>query len=192
MGVRVLQQFNYLDIVIIILSLRICYVAVKTGLAVEFFKLLGIIFSIYIASHYYISFSDSLQKRFFHQAVPIDFVDFIVFVLLAIASNLCFVFLRFAFSRFMKMEAAPNLNKYGALILGLGRSYFAIGLLVYLLMVSSISYLSNSVKHSYIGSRFSSVSAQTYTWIWGNIFSKFLPQERHNSVVNEIKDNSSK
>ena len=192
MGLRVLQQMNYLDIVIVILGIRICYIAAKTGIAVEFFKLLGVLSSIYIASHYYTAFSDSFQQRFLHQSVPLEFIDFIVFILLVIAVYLGFVLLRSTFYRFMKMEAAPELNKFGGLILGLLRVYFTIGLLVYALMISSVHYLSSSVAHSYIGSRFSYVSAQTYNWIWGSVFSKFFPQEKLNSVVGEARDNLEK
>jgi hypothetical protein len=89
----------------------------------------------------------------------------------------------------MKMEAAPKLNKYGGLILGLARGYFTIGLIIYVLIISSVTYLSSSVKHSYLGSRASSISAQTYNWMWGSIFSKFSPQEKSNSVVLEVMDN---
>ncbi len=192
MVINVVQQFNFLDIIILIILFRICYIAVKTGLAIEFFKLLGVLFAIYIASHYYTYLSDIVQRWYISKAMPVEFVDFLIFVILAGAVYLCFVFLRSTFYRFMKMEAAPNLNRYGGLVLGLARGYFSIGLLIYVLMISSVSYLSSSVKHSYLGSRFSSVSAQTYNWIWNSIFSKFSPQEKSNAVVNEVKDNFTK
>ena len=193
MDMSAIQQLNFLDIVILILLFRICYVAVKTGLAIELFKLLGVLFAIYIASHYYTSLSDIVQSRYIPpKTVPLEFVDFITFVILALVCYLGFVLLRSTFYRFMKMEAAPKLNKYGGLILGLARGYFTIGLLVYVLMISSVSYFSSSVKHSYLGSRASSISAETYNWIWESIFSKFSPQEKPNSIVNEVRDNFAK
>ncbi|MDD5505285.1 MAG: CvpA family protein [Candidatus Omnitrophica bacterium] len=182
-------QFNFLDILILIILFRICYVALKTGLAIEFFKLLGVLSAIYIASHYYTFLSDIVQRWYVSQAIPIEFVDFIIFIILAVAVYLIFVLLRGAFYRFMKMEAAPELNKYGGLLLGLARGYFTIGLIIYVLMISSVSYLSNSVRHSYLGSRFTSVSAQAYNWSWSSIFSKFSPQEKPNTVVSEVRDN---
>ena len=189
MVMEIFNQFNFLDVVILIILFRICYIAVKMGLAVEFFKLLGVLFSIYFASHYYTYFSDMIQQRFIPGGMPLEFMDFIIFIILACAVYLVFVLLRVTFSRFMKMEAAPKINKYGALILSLARGYFTVGLLIYVLMISSVSYLSNSVKHSYLGSRSFSISAQTYNWIWESILSKFSPQEKPNSVVNEVRDN---
>lgn len=192
MFIDIFQQLNFLDLLILILLFRICYIAIRTGLAIEFFKLSGVVFAIYIASHYYVSIADMIRERYLHQAVPLEFADFLVFCLLALLAYLFFVLLRITFYRFMKMEAAPNLNKYGGLILGLARGYFSVGLLVYLLMISSVSYLNDSVKHSYLGTRFSSVSAQTYNWIWDSVFSKFFPQEKSNVVVNEVRDNFTK
>jgi len=186
------QQFNFLDIVIVILTFRICYVAVKVGLAAEFFKLLGVLFALYIASHYYTLLSDIIHQKFIHNEMPLKFMDFLIFIILANAGYLVFVILRSTLCRFMKMETAPNINTYGGLILGLVRAYFTVGLLVYALMISSVSYFSNSVKHSYLGSKAASISAQTYNWIWGNIFSKFAPQEKFNSVVSEAVYNLNK
>jgi len=188
MVMSILQQFNYLDIIILIILFRICYIAVKAGIAIEFFKLLGVIFAIYIASHYYTSLSDLIRHQM-PKTLPLEFADFIIFIFLVIAAYLAFVLLRITFYRFMKMEAAPKLNKYGGLILGLARGYFTIGLIIYVLIISSVTYLSSSVKHSYLGSRASSISAQTYNWMWGSIFSKFSPQEKSNSVVLEVMDN---
>jgi uncharacterized membrane protein required for colicin V production len=192
MGISIFKQFNFLDILILILLFRICYIAVKTGLVIELFKLLGVIFAIYVASHYYAPISDVIRKRYLHQAVPLEFIDFLVFVLLALLVYLCFVLLRITFYRFMKMEATPKLSKYGGFVLGIVRGYFSIGLMIYLLMISSVSYLSSSVRHSYLGSKFSSVSAHTYNWMWNSVFSKISPQEKPNSVVNEVRDNFTK
>lgn len=192
MGIGILQKLNFLDIFILIALIRICYISVKTGIAIEFFKLLGVLSTIYIASHYYITISDFIRQRYLHQVMPLQFVDFLVFAILALLVYGCFIVLRVAFYRFMKAEAAPGLNRYGGLILGLVRWYFTIGLLVYMLIISSVSYLNSSAKHSYLGNRFSVVSAQTYEWMWENIFSKFFPKEKPNSVVNEVMGNFSK
>ena len=189
MLVDVFKQFNYLDIVILIILFRICYIALKMGLAIEFFKLSGVLCAIYIASHYYITLTDIIRNHYFPKVMPLKFMDFITFLILAALTNLGFVFLRSIFYRFMKMEAAPKINKFGALFFGLARGYFSIGLLIYVLMISSVSYLNNSVKHSYLGSRASLISAQTYRWLWDSIFSKFSPQERPNLVVNEASGN---
>ena len=77
---KVMKQFNWVDIFSLILIFRICYIASKRGMSVEFFKLLGTIFSIYLALHYYTLISDWIQelvRELVPQRVPLDFFDFL-------------------------------------------------------------------------------------------------------------------
>lgn len=181
-------QFNFIDIIIIILSLRICYISFKMGLPVELFKLLGVIFATYIALHYYTSLSDIIQRSFLPKEMPLEFLDFLVFIVLVLGAYSGFVVLRSMFYRFIKLEASPRLSQFGGLILGLARVFFTTGLLVYILMISSVKYLNDSVKFSYFGSRSYAVAPKIYGWLWGNIVSKFSVKEKFNPTVNEVTE----
>ena len=179
-------KFNFLDFIILIVAFRICYIAAKTGLSFEIFKFLGVIFSIYIALHYYVSLSDLIQRRFFYEVMPVEFMDFLIFILLILIGYLFFVILRNLLSRFIKLDPLSKINQLLGLILGIGRGYLVIGLVSFILVISSVSYLSNSVKHSYLGSRAILILPQEYGWLWNNIFSKFFTQEKYNSLVTNI------
>ena len=48
----IIRQFNWFDVAIIILFIRICYIAFRSEFPVELFKLAGIICAIYISMHY--------------------------------------------------------------------------------------------------------------------------------------------
>ncbi len=157
-----ITQFNFLDVIIIIISVRICYIAFKMGLAVEFFKLSGVILATYISLHYYTGLSDIIQRRFILKGISLEFMDFLVFIILAAGGYLAFVFSRSIFYRYMRLEAAPKISQFGGLILGVARLFFTIGLLVYILMISSVTYLNESVKYSYLGSRSVLISTNTY------------------------------
>lgn len=187
--VNFIAQSNFVDIVIIIITLRICYIAAVMGLVVEFFKLLGVLFATYISLHYYTSISDIIQRHFFSKEMPLEFMDFLVFVILAFLAYLGVIVLRSIFYRLIKLEATPKINKMSGFILGLGRAYFSVGLLVFILSISSVSYLNDSVKHSYLGSRAFSISPRSYNWIWNSIVSKFSPGEKLNPTVKEIIEN---
>jgi uncharacterized membrane protein required for colicin V production len=183
-----MSQFNFLDFIILIVLFRICYIAAKMGLSVEIFKLLGVIFATFIALHYYTTISDLIQRRLFPKAMPLEFIDFIVFLLLIIAVYLGFVALRSILFRFVQLNAIPKINQFAGLILGIGRGFLVIGLLSFALVISSVTYLSSAVKHSYLGSRAFAISPQTYNWLWSNIFSKFSPREKFNPTVIEVKE----
>lgn len=185
---KILAQFNFLDVIILIILFRICYIAAKMGLSVEIFKLFGVIFSTYIALHYYTTLSDLIQRRFFPEAMPLEFMDFIIFLLLIITGYLCFVGLRSILFRFIQLNAIPKINHFAGLILGIGRGFLTIGLLTFTLAISSVNYLNSSVKHSYLGSQAFAISPQTYHWLWNNIFSKFSAHEKFNVTVTEAVD----
>lgn len=185
---EIFNQSNFLDIFIVILLFRICYIAYNTGLAIESFKLLGVIFATYISLHYYTSVSDTIQRNLLPKGMPLEFADFLIFLTLAIVAYLGFVVIRSIFYRFIKLEAVPAFSKFGGLFLGIVRGLFVTGLLVYVLSISSISYLTSSVKHSYLGRRTFLISPTTYGWLWNNICSKFSAKEKFNSTVNEVID----
>lgn len=188
MGIDFIANLNYLDYIILFVFFRICYIAAKMGLSVEIFKLSGVIFSTYIALHYYTVLSDLIQRRFLPKAMPLAFMDFIIFLLLIIFGYLCFVLLRSLLSRFIQLNTVPKINQLAGLILGFGRGFLVAGLISFALSISSVNYLTRSVGHAYLGSRAVNISPQTYSWIWNNIFSKFSANEKFNSTVIEATD----
>ncbi len=184
----IFNQTNFIDIIIVIILFRICYIAAKMGLAIEFFKFLGVIFATYVSLHYYTKVSDIIQRSLLPKGMPLEFADFVIFLVLAQVIYLGFVVIRNIFCHFIKLEAVPEISKFGGLLLGLIRGFLVVGLLVYTLSISSINYLTNSVKNSYLGSRAFLISPNTYSWLWNNIFSKFSATEKLNSTVTEVID----
>ncbi|MBM3246612.1 MAG: CvpA family protein [Candidatus Omnitrophica bacterium] len=185
----ILKQFNWVDVLVIILLIRICYAAINNGFSAEVFKLLGTIVAIYLSLHYYTQLSDWLQAHGGKtEKLPLEFLDFLLFTLLVIVGYLIFVLLRSIFYRFIKMEAAPNLNKWGGLVLGIFRGYLLAGLVVFILVISSVTYLKTSVKNSYTGKPLFKVAVNTYSWLWNSITSKFMPGEKFNNTILEARE----
>jgi len=185
MALALLAKFNFLDFLILIVFFRICYIAVQTGLSIEIFKFLGVLFSSYLSLHYYTFISDFIYRGFFPKKMPLEFMDFIIFVLLFVSGYLVFVGIRSVLFRFVQLNAIPKINKIIGLLLGMGRAYLVIGLLAFTLVISSVTYLSSAVERSYLGSKAFVILPQTYAWLWSNIFSKFSTQERFNPTVTE-------
>ncbi|MCX5669099.1 MAG: CvpA family protein [Candidatus Omnitrophica bacterium] len=188
MILEIIAKFNFLDYIILIVLFRICYIAAKMGLPVEIFKFSGAMFSIYIALHYYTTLSNLIQSRFMPKEMSLGFMDFIIFLFLIILGYLCFVVLRSVLSRFIQLNAVPKISQCLGLILGIGRGFLVIGLLSFTLVISNITYLNNSVKHSYLGSKAFVILPQTYGWLWNNIFSKFSTQEKFNPAVTQVTE----
>lgn len=189
---NIITHLNWVLILMILMVTRICYVGIKNGLPAEFFKLLGVLCATYLASHYFTVISDFISERFNTSVLPLDFLDFLIFVLIVLATHLIFLVLREAFARFIKMEAVPKINKIGGFILSLARGLLWAGLISFMLVISTVGYLKQSVKNSFSGSRLFKVTPITYSWLWNNVMSKFMTQEKFNDTINEIQENFNK
>ena len=189
MVLGILKQLNWFDVVVLILLFRIGYIALRSGLPIELFKLLGTVLAIYLSLHYYTAGSDFIRSRFAaDKKMPLEFLDFLVFLGLAISGYLILVLLRSVFYRFLKLEAVDRLNKWGGFLLGIARGMLVSGLIIFMLVISSISYLRMSVRSSYLGIRFFKVAPNTYSWLWNNLASKFMAQEKFNKTILEVQD----
>jgi uncharacterized membrane protein required for colicin V production len=187
MFLAILKQLNWVDVVVVIILIRIGYVALKNGLVLELFKFLGTILATYLSLHYYIIFSEYLGSRMGLKNIPWEFLVLLSFIILAILGYLILVVLRKIFSRLIKLEAVPKLNKWGGFILGIARAFLSISLIMFILIISGRSYLKESVKASYSGSYLFSIATSTYTSLWNGIMSKFMPVEKFNKTIPEIQ-----
>lgn len=188
----IIKQFNWVDIFVILILFRVCYIAMNRGFNVELFKLPGTILAIYLSFHYYSLLTDAIVNFIGDDKVPLEFLDFICFIALAILGYLFFIILREAFLRFIKLEAIPTLNKWGGLFLGIGRAFLLTSLIIFALVISSVDYFKTSVTESYSGSRFYKIAPATYQYIWGNIMSKFTPAEKFNETILEVEEGLTK
>jgi len=186
----ILRQFNWFDIFIVFLLLKIGYTSVKNGFVVELFKFLGTVFAIYISFHYFTVLSDIFMKRVpDEQGFPLPFMDYVVCLVLIISIYLFFVLLRNLVCHFVKMEAVPTLSKWGGFILGIGRGIIVSSLIAFLFFISTVDYLSASAKNSYISRRIFNVSISTYDAAWNGLMNKLAPNEKHNRTITEIQQN---
>jgi len=189
MLLTIIKQLNWVDIFVIILLIRTCYIATKNGFPAEFFKALGTALAVYLSAHYYIVLSNLLSKRIGQEKLPLEFLDFLCFFFLAILGYLALVLLREAFCRFIKIEAVPGLNKWGALLLGGARSVLLSSLIIVMLFISSIDYLKESVSSSYLGKRLFKITPAVYSRIWFGLTSKFMDKEKFNPAVSDLEKN---
>ncbi len=183
-------KINWLDILIVIVLCRICYVAMKVGFSVEVFKFLGSLFSIYAGMHYYLVLSDFIRQFIKAEGDMLAFMDFVSFSVLAVLGYAFFILLRFTFARFIKLEAVPRLNKFGGLFLGMFRAFFLTSLIVFGCVISTLDYMKNSAYKSYLGPQILSVAPNIYAWMWNNLTSKFMTSEKFNSAVLETQNNT--
>lgn len=181
-----LKDWNWIDIFIVILFVRICYISVKNGIFIELTKLLGTTLSIYLACHYYI-----LAGNYLHAHIPLsvklEFLDFLGFFILVLIGYLVFLAFRATLGQLIRLEAVPLLNRWGAFIFGIFRAVLFCSLIMFMLFISSISYLRNSVTDSSFGIKILSVTPKVYTAVWDGFMSRFMFKERLNPIISQIQ-----
>lgn len=189
MLLNILKQINWVDVGVLILVVKICLTAVKNGFPIELFKFIGTLAAIYLSSHYYIILSDYLANWLaLGKRLPLEFLDFVAFVSIAIVGYSIFVLLRSVFGKLLKMEAISSLNKWGSLVLGLVRALLVASLIIFSMFISSIDYFKSSAKTSYAGKRLFTICPNTYSWIWQSITSKFATSEKFNDTITSVNE----
>ena len=179
-----LKQINWVDIFVVIVLMRIGYIAVKTGFPTEIFKLLGTTCAIYLACHYYIRMGNFLNSHLPLKGEGwVNFLNLLVFFALAFLGYFVFVIIRLVFTILIRMEAISLLNRWGALILGIGRFCLFTSLLFFLINISNIGYLKSSLSDSFSGPRLFKLAPRVYLSLWNNLMSRFMDKEAFNKAV---------
>lgn len=188
----IIKQFNWIDIIIILIFVRISLVSLKTGFLVEIFKFLGTVLAVYCSLHYYTALSDFIKLRMGLKDVPLEFLDFLSALFLATLGYLIFLGIRIGFDRFIKMETTPNISKAGGLLLGIGRSFLLVSLITFLMVISSIGYLKKSATSSFSARRVVNIAPNTYAWLWNSVTSRFMNEEKFNDIVLKVQKDLNK
>jgi len=182
-----LTKINWVDIVCGLVFLRVIYVSRKTGFLIELSKLLILIFSTCVSLHYFLILSDLAHKRVDLERLPLQFSDFIVFMLLLVFVYVVLSLFRSIIVNLIRpqQQAKPAslLSGLAGVLLSVARGFLISSLIIFSLYISNISYLNESSQAARFGRQFFSVSTGIYKNIWEGIAIKFLPQEKINSVV---------
>lgn len=184
----VLNQLNWVDILIISLLARIIYISAKNGIFIESFKLIGIIFAIYLTFHYYIVFPVFITKQLPSVPFAMDFLTLLVVGFLIFIGYFTFVLLRNLFSYFAKMQQeAPLVSRCAGVILGSWRGLFSGCLVIFIMSMPIVPYFNASAKNSYSGRRLLNLGVNTYSGLWNSFMSKFVNNEKFNTVILDLQ-----
>ncbi|MCM8792057.1 MAG: CvpA family protein [Candidatus Omnitrophica bacterium] len=161
----------------------------SNGLVVEFFKLIGVIFSVCLGLHYYIRLGEKLSSIF--KIIPPDRQGwyFVVLSVLFSGGSLIFVFLREFFLKLTKIEMISFLNRWFSLFLGILRAFIFASFIMFLFSIPKESYLKKSVEHSFLGRHILFISPFIYKSTWQSFFSKFLPLQEFNLEIFNVEKN---
>ncbi len=140
---EVFHQINWVDIFVVILLIRTSYIGARTGLSVEFFKLVGIVVGLYCAIKFYSDLGAWLTSKI---ALPTELADGISFLILIFASLITLKYVGLILSKVVKLTFADKVDKWGGFISGLFRGIILLSLLFMFLGILQIDYFTKSIE----------------------------------------------
>ena len=180
------RQFNWVDILVFIVFLRIIFISLKQGLEVELFKLLGVCCGLYLSFHYYFSLADYLDGRLQAKSFPDPIIQLSAYVILFSFGYLLFWLLRILVFRFMAVQLNPFLSKWGGFALGIFRGLLTSSLILFALLIPRGGYFRDSIHYSLSGPYFYRIAGDTYTWVWEKVVSKLNSADEFNKAIQNV------
>lgn len=137
------SQFNWVDILILLICVRCAYVGLKSGFSWEIFKFIGLTFAMVLSLMKYKLLSNFLGA---HSILPGHLTDLISLSFIFLASLLAFALLRLILARIIQVQVSERLDSLGGALLGFARGWVFSSLLLGVFIQFPIPYLKNSIE----------------------------------------------
>ncbi len=176
-----IRHINWVDVLVVILIIRISYVAFQEGLSREIFPFLGVMATLTGSLHYYEKIGFLISKDLFNLSPEIS--NFLSFVILAIIITLIFKLLKVLVDKIIKVEWHPFIERFGGLLIGLARAAITTSLILMIIALVPVPYLQKSIRDKSVsGMYFLKIGPLAYSKVY-----KFLPNIQAEGVppVNE-------
>ena len=162
---QALENFNWVDILLILLLLKTVYVGARRGLTAEFFKLIGTVLSLVLGLHNYNRIATALVE---YINIPIWLSQFVILVIIVLLIRVIFKYIVLLLLKFLKIQFVLQLERIGGALVGLVRSFLIGGLLLLILSFLPIGYLYRSIcERSCLAPYFINLTEKTYSSIIG-------------------------
>lgn len=182
---EIIEKINWVDILVIILMIRMSYVAFTGGLSHEIFPLIGSVISITFTLHYYTRIGNLISGKLIN--IPLDLSNFLGFLILVIIIGLILKILKALLDLIIKVEWHPLLERFGGLVIGIFRASIITSLILILLALAPLPYLQRSIREkSLTGMYFLKIGPEIYTRVM-----KYRPSINREEFINNLASDKS-
>jgi len=148
----VISRFNWVDVLILILLFKICYVGFTRGLGSELLPLLGICGVLVITFHFYSQFGSVIAN---HSPLSGSAANFTTYIALAFITKYIFHLIDIlVIKKIVNVQILSIYDRIGGVIAGAIRAILLISVLVTALELAPFSYIRYSVKTKSITASF--------------------------------------
>ncbi|MDD5617485.1 MAG: CvpA family protein [Candidatus Omnitrophica bacterium] len=179
-----ISQFNWVDILIIILVIRMCYIGLRKGLGIEAFKLLNLLICAFVAFHFYSALGEFINSKI--PALPLEATFIFTYIILIFVITIIFRIIRDGFFMMLRAEDDSAAGRYLGLIVGFARGALISGFVIFALLISTVRYLDLSARTSFLGLKAAKVATKTYEFTFFGVVSKIFPDQGFNQEVTRL------
>ncbi|MFA5068665.1 MAG: CvpA family protein [Candidatus Omnitrophota bacterium] len=182
---EILKNINWLDVIVLIISLRAVYIGAKLGLTAELFNFLGILVSLVCAVIWYARTANVLVVNF---ELPVWLSQFLCFIVIIQLIRLIFKYGFALLLKIMNVQLIPQLERLGGAVIGFGRGVILSGIIVTALGLIPSDYLRDSIEEkSCTGGFLVKAVESTYTSL-----TFWLPEETAGTFIFDLAGKKTK
>lgn len=182
-----LRRLNWVDIVVLSVAVRICYIAASRGLLTELLKVLGALAAVYFSLHYYVVLNNTLQGKTGIGSIERDFFEVVCYMFLAAAAYALVAAVRRVFVKPAKEQEEPFFARLGGLAIGLVRAALLSSLILYGMVIAGVDYFKKSIDDSRLGKTVIKTAPDVYNFFWQNLTAKVAPEQKYNTAVSDVQ-----
>lgn len=141
---EITSRINWVDVLVVIIMIRISYVAFMDGLSHEVFPFIGSVIMILFGLHYYSKIGNFISRDMIN--MPVEVSNFLGFLILIVAMGLVLKLLRSLLEKLIKIQWHPVIERFGGIAIGIMRAYITASIVLTLLALMPLSYLQWSIR----------------------------------------------
>lgn len=141
---QIFSRINWVDALVVILMLRMSYVALKDGLSHEIFPFIGSLLVMVFSLHYYKKMGSFISANLLN--MPSEISNFFSFLILVVALGLIVKMLKGLLDKIVRVEWNPVIEKFGGLVVGVAKAYIITAMVLIVLALTPLSYLQWSIR----------------------------------------------
>lgn len=177
-----IKQFNWIDIITVVVFARVIYISIQTGFMVEFFKLLGTVVLVFVCFHYYTPMTNMIISK---TSWPSGIVGAVIFSCLwGIGFFLCKL-MRDGIFLLFTIQAQAVIDQWVSPIVAVFRAWIVASMVLFLLLVIQKPYLDHVVMKSFSKRYIVFVAGELYQHMTEGVVTRIFPNEKVNEQVVE-------
>jgi uncharacterized membrane protein required for colicin V production len=141
---EIISRINWVDVLVVILMIRMSYIASREGLSHEIFPFIGSIVMAVVSLHYYKVLGAFISQGL--SGIPVELSNFFSFLILVAAMGFLVRFLKGVLDKIVNVKWHPLIEKFGGLTVGVARAYIITSIVLIFLILMPLPYLQWSVR----------------------------------------------